>query len=230
VRDALRPMICVSIMGRDVSEMERKAERAVKLGGDLIELRLDFLENLNIDQSKELVSRFADKAVVTLRPSWEGGRYEGREEDRMRVLDELSAENPAYMDVELRARWLESISERLRKRTRLIVSSHNFSETPEVEILAAEAIRCLRYGDLAKIVITSKTFSDNLKILKLYGRSDIPEKRLIAFAMGERGVVSRILSPLLGSPIAYACLPGEEVASGQLSLQDFKEILRMVVR
>ena len=51
---------------------------------------------------------------------------------------------------------------------------------------------------------------------------------MIAFAMGERGVISRILSPLMGAPIAYACLPGEAVAPGQLTISELREFLKLV--
>ena len=221
-------MICVSVMGREISEIERKAERALRLGGDLVELRLDFLKSLKLEELRRLVSKFAERAIVTLRPSWEGGGYRGSEEERIRIVEEIASEKPAYVDLELMTRDLEKISRRLRKHTRLIVSFHDFSETPSEEALATRAQRCLSYGDLGKIVAMSSSFSDNLRILGLYGREDLPSGKLIAFAMGEKGVISRILSPILGSPIAYACLPGEEVAPGQLTLHELREILRLV--
>ena len=221
-------MICVSVMGREISEIERKAERVLRLGGDLVELRLDFLKSLKLEELRRLVSKFAERAIVTLRPSWEGGGYRGSEEERIRIVEEVASERPAYVDLELMTGDLEKVSRRLRKHTRLIVSFHDFSETPSKEALATRAQRCLSYGDLGKIVTMSSSFSDNLKILGLYGRKELPGRRLIAFAMGEKGVVSRILSPLLGSPIAYACLPGEEVAPGQLTLHELREILRLV--
>ena len=221
-------MICVSVMGREISEIERKAERVLRLGGDLVELRLDFLKSLKLEELRRLVSKFAERAIVTLRPSWEGGGYRGSEEERIRIVEEIASEKPAYVDLELMTRDLEKVSRRLRKHTRLIVSFHDFSETPSEEALATRAQRCLSYGNLGKIVTMSSSFSDNLKILGLYGRKDLPSGKLIAFAMGEKGVVSRILSPLLGSPIAYACLPGEEVAPGQLTLHELREILRLV--
>ena len=221
-------MICVSVMGREITEIERKAEKALRLGGDLVELRLDFLKNLRLEELRRLVSRFAERAIVTLRPSWEGGGYKGSEEERIRIIEEAASEKPAYVDLELMTRDLEKVSRRLRRHTRLIVSFHDFSETPSEEALAARARRCLSYGDLGKIVTMSSSLSDNLKILGLYGRKDLPNGRLMAFAMGEKGVISRILSPILGSPIAYACLPGEEVAPGQLTLHELRGFLRLV--
>jgi len=225
----LRPLICVSIMGRDEAELERKMERALSLGGDLVELRLDFLHDLDVSRLENIVSSFMDKVIITLRPSWEGGHYHGGEEKRIELLKMLSDLKPAYMDLELAARNIAEISKELRRKSRLIISFHDFSGTPPEEELASRALEALRYGDIAKIVTLSRGMDDNLGILRLYRLDGIPAKRLIAFAMGEAGVATRILAPLLGSPIVYSCFPGEEVAPGQLNIIHFKRILELVM-
>ena len=46
-----------------------------------------------------------------------------------------------------------------------------------------------------------------------------------AFAMGEAGKLSRILSPLCGGYFTYASLEtGKEAAPGQISVQEIREI------
>jgi len=141
----------------------------------------------------------------------------------------LSDLKPAYMDLELAAKNLAEISRELRRNSRLIVSFHDFSGTPHEGELASRAQEALRYGDFAKIVTLSRGMDDNLVIMRLYRLDGIPAERLIAFAMGEAGVVTRIIAPILGSPIAYSCLPGEEVAPGQLSIIHLNRILEMVM-
>jgi 3-dehydroquinate dehydratase-1 len=225
----LRPLICVSVMGKDEAELERKLERALSLGGDLAELRLDSLHDLDVSRLGDLISSFADKAIITLRPSWEGGRYSGGEEERIELLMMLSDLKPAYMDLELAAKNLAEISREFRRRSRLIVSFHDFSGTSREEELASRAQEALKYGDIAKIVTLSRGMDDNLGILRLYRLDGILAERLIAFAMGEAGVVTRILAPILGSPIAYSCLPGEEAAPGQLSITHLRRILELVM-
>ncbi|MEM3921796.1 MAG: type I 3-dehydroquinate dehydratase [Nitrososphaerota archaeon] len=226
---SLKPLICVSVMGRDEAELEEKIERALSLGGDLVELRLDFLRELNASRLEDLISSFADRIVITLRPSWEGGRYGEGEQRRIEMLRRLSESRPAYVDLELRTGSIVEVSAELRRRSKLIISSHDFSGTPSEDELTSRALESLRYGDLVKIVPTSRSMDDNLRILGLYRRGDLPAERLIAFAMGEAGAVTRILAPMLGSPIAYACLPGEEVAPGQLNITHFKRILDLVM-
>lgn len=225
----MKPLICVSIIGRNETELESKMERALNLGGDLVELRLDFLHKFDISHLGDVISSFADKVIITLRPSWEGGHYSGSEEERIELLMMLSDLKPAYMDLELAAKNLAEISRELRRNSRLIVSFHDFSGTPHEGELVSRAQEALRYGDFAKIVTLSRGMDDNLVIMRLYRLDGIPAERLIAFAMGEAGVVTRIIAPILGSPIAYSCLPGEEVALGQLSIIHLKRILEMVM-
>ncbi len=225
----MKALICVSIGGRDEAEFEKKMERSLSLGGDLIELRLDFLRKLHLGRLEDLISSFAEKTIITLRPSWEGGRYNGSEEHRIEVLKKLSELRPAYIDLELRTKNIVKISMELRSKSSLIVSYHDFLKTPSGDELISLASESLRYGDLAKIVTTSKSMEDNLTTLGLYQRGGMPARKLIAFAMGEAGVITRILAPILGSPIIYACLPGEEVAPGQLNIIHLKQLLELVM-
>jgi len=49
---------------------------------------------------------------------------------------------------------------------------------------------------------------------------------LIAFAMEDRGRVSRILSMYLGSPFTYVSL-GKPIAPGQFSVDDVNKIINL---
>lgn len=218
--------ICASITASTMLEMEKKAERALRLGADLVELRLDYLSEIDVSVVSAIIRKFRGRAVVTLRPTWEGGRFDGGEDERVGVLLEVAEVGPAYVDIELDTVNLAEIVEKLRGKTSLIISKHDFNGSLNVEELKAMASRALKLGSVAKVVTTAKTFSDNLKILSLY--RDFPPKRLIAFAMGELGIVSRILSSLIGAPIAYTCLPGEAVAPGQLTIEELKRFLELV--
>ncbi len=218
--------ICASIGTSTIEELEEKVKKALELGADLIELRLDYLSKIDVNSVSELVKEFAEKIILTLRPTWEGGYFSGREEDRIKLLLEIVDANPAYIDVELDVRDLGKISEKMHEDTSLIISKHDFEGNLTKNQLRELALKALKFGGIAKVITTARDFSDNLKILSLY--NELPPEKLIAFAMGERGVISRILSPLMGAPIAYACLPGEAVAPGQLTVSEFREFLKLV--
>lgn len=224
----MKTKICASVAARTIPEMREKALKALSLGADLVELRLDYLSSIDVCTVSEFMGEIRDRAVITLRPSWEGGRFVGDEEFRTRVLVELAEAGPAYVDIELGAPDLSDLSRKLRERSRLIVSKHDFNGSLTRDKASAAASKALTVGDIAKIVGTASSFSENLMILSLY--REFPPEKLIAFAMGERGVISRILSALLGAPIVYACLPGEAVAPGQLTVNELKQLLELVDR
>ncbi len=79
-------------------------------------------------------------------------------------------------------------------------------------------------GDVCKIVTTAVKPSDNLTILDFVAKEAI-NARLVSFAMGPRGIPSRILSPWFGAEFTFAAFSEElKTADGQLSV----DALRMV--
>ena len=87
--------------------------------------------------------------------------------------------------------------------------------------------RELGFGGLAKVITTAGKVEDNLTTLTLC--ADEPGK-IVSFCMGALGGISRVLSMRLGAPIAYASIPNEAVAPGQLSVSTMRKLRRMVDR
>jgi 3-dehydroquinate dehydratase-1 len=198
-------------------------EKAFSYGSDYVEVRFDYLDILDIDKSKPILKRYADRCVYTCRRPDEGGRFQGDEEERGRVLKKLLEHNPAYLDIELgTVKEKPALADSLSSGgSSLIVSWHNFSETPSLEILKSVREDALAIGDVAKIVTFAKGFRDNASVLSLY--RSVKNGRLIAFCMGELGVVSRLVCPLIGSPLTYASLENDKTAPGQIHVREMKE-------
>ncbi|MCS7125695.1 MAG: type I 3-dehydroquinate dehydratase [Aigarchaeota archaeon] len=219
----MKPKICVSLKAKTVDELEWKAKRALDIGGDLVELRLDYLANPFSEDLIKLIIDIGDRAIVTFRPWWEGGEYRGEENLRVKLLEELARLKPAYVDIELRTIKKEV---NLGKKTRRIISWHSLDKTPSFSMLTETVSEMLRLGDISKIVIKINSFEENLKILRLF--KIFPPERLIAFGIDDSGIASRILSMIIGSPITYTCLPGEEVAPGQLTVGEVIEVMNLL--
>lgn len=219
----MRPKICVSVKAGEPEKLRWRAERALEMGADLVELRLDFLENPGENAAENLVEELGERAVVTLRPSWEGGRYEGEEGERLKLLGRFADLGPAYIDIELRAAGkFGNIKGRLGR----IVSWHSFDSTPDYQTLSSMASEALNLGEIGKVVARVSGLGDSLRILRLY--RDYPAERLVAFGMGAGSAASRILSAILGAPLIYACLPGEEVAPGQPTVGEVLELFELL--
>jgi 3-dehydroquinate dehydratase-1 len=217
--------LCTSIGAASVEEMSKKAERALELGSELLEFRIDYIKTPRSDEILEGLERYADRAVFTLRGKSQRGLFEGTEEGRVNLMLELCAMRPAYVDIELQSATPALVSKLARGARTVIVSWHDFRGTPMSSMLAKKYREARELG-IAKIVTLARKRDDNLRVLSLYGERG--NKDLIAFCMGEKGAISRFFSIYAGSPICYAALPGERMAPGQLSIVDMKELVRIL--
>jgi 3-dehydroquinate dehydratase-1 len=78
------------------------------------------------------------------------------------------------------------------------------------------------YSNFIKIVTTAKDAQDALRLLDFYDY--INGLNLIAFAMGEPGIISRILCTIYGNaPFTYASLE-KPLFSGQLTIKRMRKI------
>jgi 3-dehydroquinate dehydratase type I len=200
---------------------------AIKEAGllaDLIELRADYLKRVKL---APLLENRRKPFIVTHRRKEEGGKYKGEERKRLSVLQEAIDLSADYIDVEL-ATERSSLQELIRskKRTQVILSSHDFRGTPCQQELQRLFDQMVRLGaDVIKIVSFARSWEDNLTILSLIPFAKARKQEIVAFCMGEKGKVSRLLSPFLGAAWTYASLnKGKASAPGQLTIREMKNI------
>lgn len=219
-----RVKICASIGVRNIETLNEKIEEAFNLGSDFVEIRVDYLSQINFSIMKEAIKERIDRCILTCRAKSEGGEFKGSEEERQKVLLNLSKFKPAYMDIELSLAQNnpELLSSIKNSEASIILSWHNFEKTPSFQFLKSTLDKAKPLGKIVKIVTMAKDFSDNISILNLYKHSK-PNK-LIAFCMGDKGQISRILCPILGSPFTYASLPGSSTAPAQIMVKELREL------
>ena len=90
--------VCETVTATTVAEL-RSARDAV-VSADMVELRLDGVSDVDVAGALQGRSR---PAIVTCRPVWEGGRFDGSEEARLRLLAEATRLGAEFVDVEWRA-------------------------------------------------------------------------------------------------------------------------------
>uniref|UniRef100_A0ACD5VF43 Uncharacterized protein n=2 Tax=Avena sativa TaxID=4498 RepID=A0ACD5VF43_AVESA len=96
-------LLCVPLVGRTVEEMEIDAAAAAAAGGDLVEIRLDFIEGFSPREDLPRLLRSCPlPALVTYRPNWEGGRYDGDDAARFETLRLAMELGVDYVDIELK--------------------------------------------------------------------------------------------------------------------------------
>jgi 3-dehydroquinate dehydratase type I len=203
------------------------ALRAVEEGkrlADLIELRVDYLRNAELEKLLKAGER---PLIVTNRRKAEGGRYRGDEKKRLAILRQAADLGAAFVDVEMRTER-SSLRELIKNKngTRMILSSHDFQRTLSPSALRKLLDRMMRQGaDVAKIATFARSWDDNLKVLALIPYARKRGQAIVTFCMGEKGKMSRIFSPLMGAAWTYASLGRRRAsAPGQLTVTEMREI------
>lgn len=217
--------ICVSIAASNVDDLKAQAEKAFALGADFVEARLDFLP-----QDQVMAGALAmDKgmAVFTLRPKDQGGKFAGTEEERIRLLGKLAEARPMLVDIELSTLQAnDNLADYLELASiPTLVSWHDFSGTPTNDELAKILMEMRIYSNYIKLVTTATSVGDSLRLMNLY--ENAIGLHPIIFAMGEAGVMTRILSAMYGAPYTYAALESA-VAPGQLTVAQMKKLYGMI--
>ncbi|RLI29206.1 type I 3-dehydroquinate dehydratase [Candidatus Bathyarchaeota archaeon] len=222
--------VCVCIKAKDYKEAVKMLEEAEALSVDLAEVRLDHMTRL--DGLEELPRSTKLPLIATLRPKRQGGMFEGEEAERVEILRKSAVMGFEYVDLELDTPGIDELVNELKGAgVKVIVSHHDFERTPGVEELRWLLSRELSYRpDVCKLVTYARSLRDNLVCLTLLSglRRDI---RIVCFAMGKLGLVSRVLSPLYGGFFTYASLRrGLETAPGQLTVEDLRTIVKLIRR
>ncbi len=214
--------ICIPITAETVERALNDIKEAVKVS-DLIELRMDFIKNIDGNKLKKLLGIKKRTVIATCRPKSLGGNFEGSEGKRINLLKSAVELKADFVDIEIDSNKKDIIELiKNKKNTKIIVSYHNFKGTPSLKELQKQYLEIKKLvPGLIKIVTNANSINDNFIIFDLLrGKSD-----LIAFCMGIRGQISRILAPKYGSRLTFASLEGgKESASGQISIDEMKNV------
>ncbi len=216
---------CVSIAEKTPYKIKKTLKIALKKS-DYVEVRFDFLKSEQIPEAIEIIKKDLKKIVCTLRPKTEGGKFSGKEKERVAILKLIAEYNPFLLDVEFNTLKRNSSFRRYLKstKTKLLVSWHDFKKTPSTTELKKKMNQMRKFSSNVKIVSTAKSTDDSNRMLELYSKKG--SNNLISFAMGDLGRISRILCLYLGSPYTYVSL-GKAVAPGQFSVDEVKKITNL---
>jgi 3-dehydroquinate dehydratase/shikimate dehydrogenase len=230
--------LCTPLTADNCQTMAEQVAQATRLGADMVELRLDHLREPSIETVRELMNRtahFAVEVVITCRLAEEGGAFKGSEEQRITLFEAAALSGGDYIDVELAA-WRRSPSLREKidslrlarnpsRPLKLILSRHDFERTPAdlsgiLEDIAHEPC------DAVKLATRADSIVDSLRVLDAL-RGSAAKRPTIALAMGEPGILTRVLAGKFGALLTFASLEaGKESAPGQVTVTDMLGLYR----
>ena len=207
-------LVCESVTGDSMREL--LAARDAATSGDMVELRLDGVADIDVAAALHGRSR---PVVVTCRAAWEGGRFDGSEEERCTIVSRALERGAEFVDIEWRALGASGQSAGgsgqsnlfdaviRRDPARVVLSSHDFSGVPHGLDEQVYAMRATGAG-VVKIAVTPSRLADTLPLIRIgHGGG------AVVVGMGEAGVPTRLLATRYLSRWTYA---GDGVAPGQI--------------
>lgn len=206
-------LLCASILPQTVEELHNLL---VACGdAEIVELRLDLLHGVSL---RDVRSRITQQCIATVRSPAEGGQGSYTIADTIAVLQEAIDAGMEYIDVEL-ARASDILPHLRMGTTKLVLSTHTHSHS-QTELLSLARAMLAVTADIYKIVYTATTLHDNLIARALQGIFAEEKKRYIVHAMGENGMLSRVLGAVHGNAWTFVAVDANRTtASGQLTLQ-----------
>lgn len=228
--------LAVPIAAKDLDQARRQIKAALAAGAEILELRTDYLENLNSDLVKELIAETKSAAqqslpiIVTCRDQKQGGVRAYPEQLRVEILTEAVRSGCDFIDCEydnfLSAEVQDKIKAALAEssKTRLILSAHDFKSRFEDIDRLYHDILTVSPTAVPKLVYTANHINDCFDAFDLLHNASGDS---IVFCMGAAGLVSRIIAKKLGSFVTFASI-NEKVATapGQLTSEQLKGLYR----
>ena len=234
-----RARVCVPVCVGRASEMRRAIESAAGLGG-LVELRFDCLEPGELENALgELEALLASPRcpfIITFRPAAQGGRREVTGAERAAfwsritsLLERRGAEvsDGHYVDLEFEDGLA---AERLNEFAGLatVICSHHAPAGEPLDLGDLYERMSATGAGVLKIAVTAHDAADCIDVFRLLARARREGLSIIALAMGEAGVLTRLLGPSRGSFLTFASLEaGRETASGQITAEEMRGLYRV---
>jgi len=223
------PRVCVAVTDSDPVGLVAKAEALIR-DNTFLEFRLDYLPRPA--QALPKIKRFMEYhphvvAVATCRRTANGGRFKGSLAAELEILAKAGASGCQLLDIELQSasKCKPEHVQRLRSRSALILSYHDFRATRKLESTLEKMVAIP--ADFYKIVSTATTLYDNVTMMKFLEKHG-DRHSLVGLCMGEQGFISRLLGVRAGSVFTFAAVsPDEKTAPGQVTAQELRNTYRI---
>ena len=229
-----KPLICLPLMAESREDLHRQAEELMALGPDLLEWRADAYSNVTAVEDVLAVLGELRQAIghtpliFTCRIDREGGARQIPQELRRTLITAAIASGEIdLVDIELcnEEAFITVVRKSCRSHNcKLILSHHNFQETPEEAFIVGKLLEAQAAGaDIAKLAVMPKNYADVLILLAATNRarSGVVTVPLVTMSMGLEGRISRMAGSLFGSDITFAS-GGRASAPGQMQIDDLR--------
>ncbi len=196
---------------------------------DLFEIWLDYLEEDALQVTRELCEKLPSKLLFLFRRQ---GLEEIQLSEKTRShIMELLAKKDALLDLDFQTQKtdLENV-EKLSEKPKLILSYHNYKETPSLADLLEvyESMKAFSPA-IYKFAAFCNSEEDAFTLIELFNKLKEDEAERIVLGMGLHGLSARVTCSLWGNAFTFAPVELEKAsAPGQLSRQEFAELEKIL--
>lgn len=221
--------ICVPIQEKTQGKAMQKLH-LLRGKADIAEIWLDHIKDLDI---KSLLKNKSLPVLCVCKKSNDKGKFKGSYPEMIEILKEASKNGANYIDIPHSAVRFSKFDFRSSK---LIVSYHNFKKTPALKVLLKKAIEMKKSGAdlragacIVKIATMANSLEDTFTIISLAQLLQAEKIPHILIAMGQKGILSRVLTPFLGGTMMFTPLNKKgATASGQLTVSELKKAWSLI--
>jgi 3-dehydroquinate dehydratase/shikimate dehydrogenase len=227
--------LAVPIAAPNIESAKEQIRLAVEAGAEMVELRMDYLENTSVEAAKELVAEVRSlpkkiQTIVTCRDQNEGGAQFLPTDTRIDILVAGMMAGAEFADFELNNYLVPEYRGKIRRavsasmKGKLILSTHNFDGKFPSILQLHRKVTTLYPAAVSKIVYTAHHIVDCFDAFDfLHSTSG----NRIVFCMGEAGLISRVLAKKFGSMVSFASLNKESAtAPGQVTIEEMMNVYR----
>jgi len=234
------PLICLPLVAKDLTALLQQTAELIPLEPDLLEWRIDGYDQVeDIDACLEALQALkaamgSIPLILTCRIHGEGGFKQISQEARLQLITAaIESGGVEIVDVELSndPAFIEKVKKIARTcDTRLILSYHNFDETPNEASIHDKLLAAQDMGaDIAKLAVMPKDYADVLTLLgaTLKARTGAVRVPIVTMSMGPEGGVTRVAGGLFGSDLTFA-IGKESSAPGQIPIGDLRQAMAVL--
>lgn len=212
-------MICISLTAQSNKEMVKLLAQASGEPADLHEIRMDDVrEPVAVE---ELVAISTRPVVACCRSRQSGGKFDGSAAERRDLLVRAARAGARCIDAE--AVDVPYIVDKVKPAI-LMASMYDTVGTPENLASQIKDLATLP-ADWVKFSVTHRRPIDSVRVFEALRAAPKP---CVGTAMGDGGLMTRVLGLAYGSEMVYASLePGYESAPGQPTARDYSRVYRV---
>ena len=213
----INPKICLVVIGKTINEFLINLKSA-QPQAELIELRVDFIKNLSSKHLDLIKTQTHKTAIFTCRPN-------NHLTSRLNLIKQADNLGFDFIDLELETLLKNPIN---LNQAKLIISHHDCSKTPSLTKLKNKLTQMDDFKPTIKKIATFVKSEQDVQILMKVLITKKPSENLIIIGMGQKGKITRLISPLFGSYLTYASFNNKVSAPGQIDIKKLKLIYQQL--